>query len=433
MSVSRGQSDTVGVVLLTAVVVVSSVTVGAFLLGNFDGSGDREPTVAISSDVEGRTVVIEHRGGDSYNSTNVRVLVRQQDSDDRGYDLGEFSLTTDGDEQTFASGDRWEKTIDDLNGELQVLVVDENEGEILHEATYVVAEAGIRIEIEDETFDVEMRTGEQRQYTVFQVFEGGTTRDITENATVRADGSISVDASTTTVTAEVAGAGTLTAETEAHTDSIDVSAVETDLQVGAIELNEPVTERETLSMDVTVENVGDASTGGQDLTVSIRREDGSEIATRTQDVTLSPDDPPAEYSFTYETEDGDAPELTINATTADDPVGNETTATVEDRTPGGSGWLGILENETPVESGDSFDTYLTYENPEDADKTVLLRTTGAGTEPDSTEIEIEPGESRTPTQLGFPEQGTIVSITDDPPADEEPSDQPEVTVEIEEQ
>jgi FlaG/FlaF family flagellin (archaellin) len=135
---SRGQSETIGVVLLTAVFVVLSLTVGFFLLSNFDGSNQTTETVDVHSEINGQDVVIEHRGGTSYDSSNIRVVFQQTSSDDVEYTVNNFSLTSGSNNGTFSPGDRWEKTVDELDGEVQLLVIDTTSGELIYDGTYVV-------------------------------------------------------------------------------------------------------------------------------------------------------------------------------------------------------------------------------------------------------------------------------------------------------
>jgi FlaG/FlaF family flagellin (archaellin) len=135
---SRGQSETIGVVLLTAVFVVLSLTVGFFLLSNFDGSNQTTETVDVHSEINGQDVVIEHRGGTSYDSSNIRVVFRQDTRENLQYTLNNFSLASAGDNGTFSPGDRWEETVHELDGEVRLLVIDTTSDELIHDGTYVV-------------------------------------------------------------------------------------------------------------------------------------------------------------------------------------------------------------------------------------------------------------------------------------------------------
>lgn len=143
--VGRGQSETVGVVLLVGVAVILSVTIGSFLLGNFDDSGESQPIVEVRTGIADQNVTITHFGGRSYDASDIRVLVRQQGNETLSYHLdSEFTPTNGGDAATFEAGDRWEKQFDtgsypQLSGEVELLVFDDRENELLHDESYVIS------------------------------------------------------------------------------------------------------------------------------------------------------------------------------------------------------------------------------------------------------------------------------------------------------
>ncbi|MFT4946983.1 MAG: FlaG/FlaF family flagellin (archaellin) [Natronomonas sp.] len=140
---TRGQSETVGVVLLTGVFVVLAVVIGTFLLSNFDGSDETTETVDVHSESNGSHIIIEHRGGDSYEASEIRMVFQQETGENLQYTLndGNFSLETNGDNRTFSPGDRWTKPIDGLDGHVRLLVFVTTSDQLIHEATYVVSEA----------------------------------------------------------------------------------------------------------------------------------------------------------------------------------------------------------------------------------------------------------------------------------------------------
>lgn len=141
MASTRGQSETVGIVLLTAVIVVLASVVGVFILANFEGSDETEQTVDVRSAVDGQNVTISHFGGASYAAAEIRIVIRQQGSGEISLPLSEF--THDGDRETFEAGDRWKSDFDSrgetLSGEIRLLVVAEDEGRVVHQASYVVS------------------------------------------------------------------------------------------------------------------------------------------------------------------------------------------------------------------------------------------------------------------------------------------------------
>lgn len=139
--VGRGQSETVGVVLLVGVAVILSVTIGVFLLGNFDESGERQPIVEVESDISDQNLTITHFGGRSYDAGDIRVLIRPEGNDTRSYLLDpDFNSTSGSDGASFEAGDRWEKKFaTSLSGEIQLLIFDENGNELIHDESYVIS------------------------------------------------------------------------------------------------------------------------------------------------------------------------------------------------------------------------------------------------------------------------------------------------------
>jgi FlaG/FlaF family flagellin (archaellin) len=136
---SRGQPETVGVVLLTAVVVVLVAVVGTVLLSDFQRNGETEPTVAVESAVNGTELVIEHQGGTTYDAADVFVVLRGSYEGRYGLSDGAFNLTAGADPSTFSPGDRWELTeasLSGVTGEITLRVFDEDSNELLHGATY---------------------------------------------------------------------------------------------------------------------------------------------------------------------------------------------------------------------------------------------------------------------------------------------------------
>lgn len=138
----RGQSETVGVILLTAVVVVLATTVSVLVLSNFDGTGETGPNVDVKSSVTDQQVGLEHFGGNRFDVSDIRVDIRQQDGDDISRPLSSFTLDRGGNNETFEAGDRWTKDFSDetevLRGEIRLLVIDENNGRVIHDKPYVI-------------------------------------------------------------------------------------------------------------------------------------------------------------------------------------------------------------------------------------------------------------------------------------------------------
>ena len=102
-SAGRAQSETVGVILLTAVVVVLATMAGAVVIAKTPA--ERTPAVNIQVSATSQFVTVEHAGGDTLATSDVDIIV-EGDSRQR---VGLDSLTEiqGSDSARFAPGDIW--------------------------------------------------------------------------------------------------------------------------------------------------------------------------------------------------------------------------------------------------------------------------------------------------------------------------------------
>lgn len=136
----RAQSETVGVILLTAVVVILATVIGAFLISNFDRNNEKSPIVDIESDIHGGDLLIEHRGGESYETGDISVVLRG-DFEEKRWRLNDndFEHERGTNPEQFSPGDRWRnEDVSDLMGEVELLVIDERGGVVLHTRKFTV-------------------------------------------------------------------------------------------------------------------------------------------------------------------------------------------------------------------------------------------------------------------------------------------------------
>lgn len=134
----RSQSETIGVVLLTAVVVVVTTTAGVIILSENQSQLKDDPRADVTINATTAGIQIEHQGGDQFNASRIRVLVTAE-SGDQEFILAEDFDPVGGDSERFGPGDRWEQaTGDSYSGELTIQVVDTEGGKILQQKTVVV-------------------------------------------------------------------------------------------------------------------------------------------------------------------------------------------------------------------------------------------------------------------------------------------------------
>ncbi|KAA9399852.1 type IV pilin [Haloarcula sp. CBA1130] len=78
----RGQSETVGVVLLTAVIVISVSVLGAGILSSGAQSVDK-PLVDLDIDITTTTISVTHDGGDTVDGTSLDIIIRNETASQR--------------------------------------------------------------------------------------------------------------------------------------------------------------------------------------------------------------------------------------------------------------------------------------------------------------------------------------------------------------
>ena len=127
---TRGQIEGVGVVLLTALVVVAVATFGAFYLGSLDDRGDALAALDVRlepADGGNVTVTVTHGGGQSLAATETAVVLRDDAGNEARPALADGTLSGARPE-TFDAGETWTWTWDStksyaIGDRIRVLVV----------------------------------------------------------------------------------------------------------------------------------------------------------------------------------------------------------------------------------------------------------------------------------------------------------------------
>lgn len=132
---ARGQSEVVGVILVTAVVLVLVTLIGAAILFQWESETEDEPRTAIESELDATTLTLRHQGGDRLPAASVRVALRGNASADVA--LTDFS---DGAGYRFEPGSTWrhDAFATDIEGVVVVLVIHDPSNTVLHEETHEV-------------------------------------------------------------------------------------------------------------------------------------------------------------------------------------------------------------------------------------------------------------------------------------------------------
>ncbi|WP_135661531.1 type IV pilin N-terminal domain-containing protein [Halorhabdus rudnickae] len=132
----RAQSEVIGVILFTAVVVTLTVLVGATILGTVD-TGDK-PVTNLRAEVDASELTLSHHGGSTLDPREVSVVLR--DGAQRRLALDEFG---GGDRDgMFAPGGQLNYS-HRANGTLRVLVVHNPSNTILYDRVLDVPERAL--------------------------------------------------------------------------------------------------------------------------------------------------------------------------------------------------------------------------------------------------------------------------------------------------
>lgn len=132
----RGQTEGIGIVLLTAVLVIVIGTFGVFYLESIgDESGAR---VALDVEVSPTTLTVTHTGGESLATDEVVVVVRHENGTTARYPLttGTLEGSSPG---TFDVGETWTHPVSATTGDrLRVLVVHDGTDSVPFDSTVTV-------------------------------------------------------------------------------------------------------------------------------------------------------------------------------------------------------------------------------------------------------------------------------------------------------
>lgn len=133
---SRGQSETIGVILLIGVVVTLVFLVGFVVFGDFQSQVSDDQRANIDSTTTVDNVTLDHRGGDSMDAADVTVIVSGTDEESGALEDGTLERGTDS--GRFDPGDRWTWDHSVSGDTLRLVVVHDPTNTILHEDTTVV-------------------------------------------------------------------------------------------------------------------------------------------------------------------------------------------------------------------------------------------------------------------------------------------------------
>ncbi|MFC7133314.1 PKD domain-containing protein [Salinibaculum sp. GCM10025337] len=129
----RGQSELIGVILLTGIIVILSVAVGTVSVSNLSSQAAADPLVDIGANATTQQVTVQHMGGEKLAVSDVTVILRGTNSE--RYPLETFTQRSGDDATRFEPGDEWQRTHGITGDRMTVLLVDEKANAIVDTTT----------------------------------------------------------------------------------------------------------------------------------------------------------------------------------------------------------------------------------------------------------------------------------------------------------
>ncbi|WP_340098319.1 type IV pilin [Salinibaculum salinum] len=398
---SRSQSEVIGVVLLTGVVVVAVSLFTVVAVSNFTNQATAQKQIAdFKLEITTDNLTVSHNGGDVLSESGIEVIVRTA-SGEQQYQLSSdsFSKETDGDTQfepgesaVFAHG---------LTGRATVLVVDTDNGAILKrqelsipvDTTQDPANFAVRIDntnspvTEGETLVVRptiTNTGDEQATQNTELTVSG--EGVVDSRSLTLDGGESEQIPLEWAT-EVGDSGeydaTVSSANDSATEPVTVRS-KSNFEVSIDDTNSPIREGENLSVTTTVQNTGGSpdvqnillNVSGQSNPVDFEEValDGGESRQLTlewptatgdngsYDVTVTSEDASTTQSVTVQANEGPSvtvkdpnggevltggSESIINWTASDDGSGiDPDSVDIAYSTDGGSSYTNIVTNTT---------------------------------------------------------------------------------------
>jgi len=129
----RAQSEVVGVVLLTGVVVVAASLVGVVVLQGVSEESESGPTVGVLVNATTEFVTIDHNGGETVDVSSVDVVLSGESRE--RYPLSSFTQERGTDATVFEPGDQWNHSNDVGGDRLRVIIIHTPSGTVLRDVT----------------------------------------------------------------------------------------------------------------------------------------------------------------------------------------------------------------------------------------------------------------------------------------------------------
>ncbi|MFO7833658.1 MAG: type IV pilin, partial [Halohasta sp.] len=246
----RAQSESVGVILLTAVITLTVTGAGAVVLSEWQADIEEGPMADIESEATPIDVTLDHRGGDtlSPNETTIRLVGVEEN----------MSL-----ENPLAPGTSSNKTFDDpiLNGRFELLVIHDPTETVVHSETYDFESTVDRLafKIANESDPAYVLKDKPANYTVEEIFEFDDreiSRTVTDEAIIPESSKLEVNQSASTITGNETGTVNVTAEVGNESTETEVRILESDPSLAANTVNVTPTSATTAEVTGNLTDLG---------------------------------------------------------------------------------------------------------------------------------------------------------------------------------
>lgn len=289
MSSERAQSETVGVLLMTGVVITLMAVLGVAMTSNVTSQMETGPQIDLEGNATKDDVTLEHAGGTGLEVSELEVVL-QGDSTER-YDLASFIQRRGIDARRFEPADRWQRDHGLSGDTVDVLLVHTPSGTIAGRTVLELAATGPFFEVGITDTNSPIEQGDALEVEVDVENTGIETG--TQNLGFSFDGTVEETESVTlspsqrtsrTFTFDTSGVDpgtyTVAASTDNRTDERTVTVEEptANITVTAVEglFDETITH--TYQPNVTLTESADVETDGLEVELIIEERGGATTA-----------------------------------------------------------------------------------------------------------------------------------------------------------
>lgn len=436
LSTGRAQSETIGVLLMTGVVILLVATIGFAMTSNVMSQMETGPQITIKGEATQDDLTIQHAGGAKLEVSELDVVLRG-DSIER-HPLSSFTQRRGSNATWFESGDRWQREHGLSGDSAEILIVHTPSGTVVGRTTLELQSTGPFFEVDitgtnspveqGDSLDVDVEVKNTGIETGTQDLEISFDGDIEESESVTLSPSQRTSRTFTLDTSAVdPGTYTVAASTDNRSDerTVTVEEPKANITIIAVEGMSNETTTHSYQPTVTVTESAGVETDGLQVEFIIDEQDTNVTAFEE----LRPLNEIKSESLTVDFDVGQLEANNYNyfaTASADNAI---TDSQSEEFVVGEPPFFDVTIESTnsPINTGDTLRVDTRVENTGSLEGTqeITLDVNGHG---NSRDVTLAPGENRTITlewQTSGGDQGTYTATV----RSDDDSDSVEVTVE----